>query len=755
MAVPPEVQERVEKLRQEIRHHDYLYYVLDRPEITDQAYDALMRELRRLEEQWPELVTPDSPTQRVGGAVAEGFAPVVHSVPLLSLDNAFSEADLLDFDRRVRTGLGMAGAGEPEAGRYTAGEPGPQRRGAGEAGIVSYVAEHKIDGLTIALRYEHGVLVRAATRGDGVTGEDITANARTIRSIPLRLRLHPAPAVMEVRGEVFMPKESFERLNAAREEAGEALFANPRNAAAGSVRQLDPRITAARALDTFVYDLLTLDWGEAGQDHASSDTNGVGGRGGRNPASHHEALALMQEAGFKVNPHNHLCRGIEEAWRYCQEWAGKRHDLSYQIDGVVIKLDDLSQRQVLGTTAHGPRWAIAYKFPAEEAETRVREIIVGVGRTGVLTPVAVFDPVHLAGTTVSRASLHNEDYVAEKDVRIGDWVVVHKAGDIIPEVVRVLAERRTGNEVPFRMPDRCPVCGSQVIRFPGEAATRCTAGMACPAQLREGLIHFGSREAMDINGLGPAVIDGLINAGLVRDAADLYRLVPENVAKLERMGPKSAENLVQAIASSKTRPLSRLLVALGIPHVGKRVAGDLARCFGSMAALVRAGREDLMAVPGIGPEIAEAVYRFFQQKGVRDLLAGLAETGVEAADLTADAPAAREATPAGAGPVQAELWPAGGQDAAKTPGAGDRPDRPGPLAGMTIVITGALHSMTREQAEEAVEAAGGRASSSVSSKTSAVVVGENPGSKYDKARALGIPVWSEEEFLARLHRTRE
>ena len=687
MAIPPEVERRAEALRQEIRRHDYLYYVLDQPEVPDHAYDALVRELRHLEETWPELITPDSPTQRVGGMVAEGFSPVTHSVPLLSLDNAFSEADLLDFDRRVQAGLAAAGM-LPNGG-------------------VIYVAEHKIDGLTVALRYEHGVLVRAATRGDGITGEDVTANVRTIRSVPLRLQLDPPPAVLEVRGEVFMPKENFERLNQAREEAGEPLFANPRNAAAGSVRQLDPRITASRALDTFIYDLLVLDWG---------------GVPGESPASHHEALALMQKAGFKVNQYNRVCRGIREAWQYCQEWTQSRHQLGYQIDGVVIKLDDLKARPVLGTTAHGPRWATAYKFPAEEAATRVREIIVGVGRTGVLTPVAVFDPVHLAGTTVSRASLHNEDYVAEKDIRVGDWVVVHKAGDIIPEVVRVLADRRTGDEVPFHMPDRCPACGSQVMRLPGEAATRCTAGMACPAQLREGLIHFGTREAMDINGLGPAVVDALLGSGLVRTAADLYRLDPGRVAALERMGPKSAENLLNAIAASRTRPLARLLVALGIPHVGKRVAQDLANHFGTMGALAAAAPDALMAVPGVGPEIAQAVSNFFRQEGVHTLLQDLAAAGVEAARL-GDGERASEAAPVS-----------------------------GPLAGMTIVITGTLQSMTRTEAEAAVAAAGGRASGSVSKKTAAVVVGENPGSKYDRARALGVPIWTEKEFLARLGR---
>ena len=579
---------RAEELREQIRHHDYLYYVLDRPEIDDAAYDALMRELRQLEERFPEIVTPDSPTQRVGGRPAAPFARVEHAEPMLSLDNAFGREELEAFDQRVRRAVGDD---------------------------VAYVAELKIDGLSVALTYEEGRFVRGATRGDGEAGEDVTANLRTIRSLPLRLRdrERPVPRRVEIRGEVYMTFEAFRRLNQEQEARGLPPFANPRNAAAGSVRQLDPAVTASRSLNLWVYGL-------------------AGWEGDRAvaPRSQWEVLQALRQWGLPVNPHARRCTSLEELLAFIEEWSRRRHELPYLIDGIVIKVDDLAQQRRLGATARSPRWAIAYKFPAEKARTRVRDIQVSVGRTGALTPVAVLDPVLLAGTTVSRASLHNADYIREKDVRIGDLVVVHKAGEIIPEVVEVVKEARTGAERPFTMPERCPACGSPVVRVEGEAATRCP-NAACPAQQLERIRHFASRDAMDIEGLGPAIIEQLVARGLVRDVADLYHLEAEPVAQLERMGPKSAANLIAAIDASRARPLRRLLYGLGIRFVGERVAGVLARHFGTIHRLMEAGQEELTAVPEIGPRIAESVVAFFRDEHNRDLIRRLAEAGVRAA----------------------------------------------------------------------------------------------------------------------------
>lgn len=657
--------ERIEELRRQIRHHDHRYYVLDDPEISDEAYDALMRELEALEAAFPDLVTPDSPTRRVGGRPAEGFAQVRHAVPMLSLANVFDEQELREFDQRVRAGLGVD--------------------------QVEYVCELKIDGLSISLHFAGGAYLRAATRGDGEIGEDVTANVRTIRSVPLRL-LGDAPRRVEVRGEVFMPLSAFERLNQRRAEQNEPLFANARNAAAGAVRQLNPEITASRSLDAFFYSIAHMD--------------------GPGPETHQQALELLRGWGLKVNPHSRVCRGVEEVLAYCREWTERRAGLDYLVDGVVIKVNDLAAQAQLGYTSRTPRWAVAYKFPAERAETRVRDIWVSVGRTGQLTPIAEFEPVILAGTVVSRASLHNEDIVRERDVRIGDRVIVQKAGDIIPEVVEVVTAARTGAERPFIMPDRCPVCGAEVIRLEGEAAARCTNATGCPAQVREQIRHFASRAAMDIEGLGPAVIEALLAAGLIRDAADLYALRREQLVGLERMGEKSAANLLEAIEASKDRPLRRLIRALGIRYVGDRTAEILAQHFGSLERLAAAEPETLTALPEVGPKIAESVHAYFRQPQVLDFLRRLQAAGVRTSDPVTEAPPAQ-----------------------------------GPLAGRTVVITGTLSRFTRAEAEAAVQEAGGRAASSVSRRTDFVVAGENAGSKLDRARDLGVPVLDEDAFV--------
>ena len=664
MAVPlEEARERANALRREIAHHDYRYYVLDSPEITDARYDRLMRELLALEKQYPELVTPDSPTQRVGGAPREAFAPAVHRTPMLSLANAFGEEELLDFDRRVRAAL-------------------PEER-------VEYVVELKIDGLAVSLWYENGLFTRGATRGDGETGEDITPNLKTIPAIPLRLREN-VPA-LEVRGEVYMTKEAFLKLNEAREEAGEPPFANPRNAAAGSLRQLDPAVTAARKLSIFVY--------------------GLGFWEGKDLSEHAASLEWLRELGLPVNRRYQVFEDMRDVLAYCARWQQERFSLSYATDGMVIKVNSLAQQTRLGATMKSPRWAVAFKFPAEEAKTKVREIILRVGRTGVLTPTAVLEPVKLAGTTVTKATLHNEDMIKEKDVRVGDTVLVHKAGDIIPEVISVVKEARTGAEKVFIWPQRCPECGSRVIRPAGEAAVRCP-NVACPARRREGLIHFVSRAAMDIMGLGAAILGQLLDRGLVRDPADLYQLRYEDLVNLERMGPKSSQNLLEAIAASKANSLHRLLFALGIRHVGERAAKILAERFGSMERLARAGLEELVAIPEIGPKIAESVVEFFAAEKNRELIHKLAAAGVNMREEKA---------------------------AAKTVAR--------PFADKLFVLTGALSRYTRQQAQELIENLGGRVTASVSKKTDYVVVGEDPGSKYEKAVALGVPVLREEEFF--------
>ncbi len=653
--------ERAEVLRREIEFHNYRYYVLDEPVIPDSQYDRLMRELEKLEEQFPELVTPYSPTQRVGGRPREGFTTLRHLSPMLSLANAFNEGELRDFDRRVRQAL----ADEQ----------------------VEYVVEPKIDGLAVSLCYENGYFIRGATRGDGETGEDITGNLKTIRSVPLRLR-RPVPE-LEVRGEAYMSKDSFARLNEAREEAGESLFANPRNAAAGTLRQLDPRVTASRRLALFVY--------------------GIGHSSGIAPSGHKEVLELLNELGFKVNPEYRVFEQMDELIEYSSRWQAGRFDLPYAVDGLVIKVNSLSQQERLGATMKSPRWAVAYKFPPEQAVTRVKNIFVRVGRTGVLTPSADLEPVRLAGTTVSKATLHNEDMIREKDIRIGDRVLVQKAGDIIPEIVAVLTGERDGAEVPWSMPRECPSCRSPVVRAAGEAAVRCT-NLACPAQLWEGLIHFASRNAMDIAGLGPAVIGQLLAAGLVREPADLYSLRHEDLVALERLGPRSARNLLEAIEASKSNSLARLIFALGIRHVGERAAKVLAARYKSMEALMAAREEDLVAIPEIGPKIAAGIVGFFAGKENRWVLEKLVQAGVNTRD------------------------------------ANDGTGEGGPLSGKVFVLTGTLESFSRQEAREQVEKRGGKVASSVSHNTDYVVAGEKPGSKYEKAVALGIKVLNEGEF---------
>ncbi|MDI6870196.1 MAG: NAD-dependent DNA ligase LigA [Bacillota bacterium] len=655
--VPADVAARAAELRHLIDYHNRLYYDLDAPEISDAEYDRLVRELTQLEERYPELATPDSPTGRVGGTVLPTFAPVTHPVPLLSLANAFDAGELRAFDQRVRRWLGVEGP-------------------------VAYVCELKIDGLTVALTYEGGRLALGATRGDGVQGENVTANVRTVKAIPRALR---KPWNLAVRGEVYMRRDDFLALNETREKAGESLFANPRNAAAGSLRQLDPAVTAGRRLNAFFYQVLQWEGVEV--------------------PTQERALTLLQEAGLPVNPEWRLCPDIEAVIAYCGEWAEKRAELPYEIDGVVVKLNDLAATARLGATGKSPRAQIAYKFPAEQVVTAVVGVDFTVGRTGAVTPTAVLEPVEVAGSTVSRASLHNEDYIRKKDIRLGDTVVIQKAGDVIPEVVEVVKSRRTGREEPIEYPRTCPECGSGLMRPEGEAVTRCP-NPACPAQWREALIHFASRGAMDIEGLGPVMIGQLLDKGLIKDPADLYALTENDLAQIERTGEKSIQNLLGAIARSKEAGLARLLYALGIRHVGETMARTLAEHFRSLEALERASWEDLLAVPDVGEKVAGAIQEYFADPVNQRLLEKLRAAGVLME-----------------------------QPEEETAGAGG-----GPLAGKTVVITGTIEGFTRREAEEAVRAAGGKTTDSVSKKTDYVVVGENPGSKYDKARELGVTI---------------
>ncbi|MFC4803053.1 NAD-dependent DNA ligase LigA [Neobacillus sp. GCM10023253] len=662
-------EQKISEVRTLLNQYGYEYYVLDKPSIPDAEYDRLMQELLELEEKFPQLKTPDSPSVRVGGEVLDVFEKVEHRTPMLSLGNAFNEQDLRDFDRRTRQAVGDD---------------------------FSYVCELKIDGLAVSLRYEDGLFIQGATRGDGTIGEDITANLRTIKSIPLRLT---ESVSLEVRGEAFMPKRSFEALNEARKERGEELFANPRNAAAGSLRQLDTKMAASRRLDIFLY--------------------GIGNPGDLGVVSHSEGLDYLDKLGFKTNKERRKCVKIDEVIDFVNSWVEKRPHLPYEIDGIVIKIDSLEQQAALGTTAKSPRWAIAYKFPAEEVVTTLKDIELSVGRTGVITPTAILEPVKVAGTTVQRASLHNEDLIREKDIKIGDKVVIKKAGDIIPEVVNVLADQRTGEEVDFHMPTHCPECESELVRLEGEVALRCI-NPKCPAQIREGLIHFVSRDAMNIDGLGEKVISQLFAEKLISDVADIYKLSYDQLIALERMGDKSVSNLLKAIEASKENSLEKLLFGLGIRHVGAKAAKTLAQEFGAMERLASASKEDLIAINEIGDKMADSIVSFFEQEEATELIQELASFGVNMEFKGVRKVSAEESNSI--------------------------------FAGKTVVLTGKLERLSRNEAKEKIEALGGNVAGSVSKKTHLVIAGEDAGSKLAKAQELGIEVWDEEKLLEELNK---
>jgi DNA ligase (NAD+) len=660
---------RAEELRAQIRYHDYRYYVLDSPEISDAEYDELMRELKEIEARFPQLITPDSPTQRVAGQPVEAFGVVEHRLPLLSLANAFNNEELRAWYRRAVTLLDIEG--------------------------FPLVCEPKIDGLAVALVYEDGRFSQGATRGDGYRGENISENLKTIRSIPMRLLAKDAPPRFEVRGEVYMPKAAFERLNQELAERGEKMFMNPRNAAAGSVRQKDPRVTARRPLDIWVYQ---LGWAE-----------------GPYPSTHWEALHWLGEMGFRINPQIARYEGLEAVEQHYRQWVDRRHDLEYEIDGLVIKVDPLEYHERLGVVGREPRWAIAYKFPPIQATTTLHAIEINIGRTGSLNPYAVLEPVRVGGVIVKQATLHNEEDIRRKDIRVGDTVIVQRAGDVIPQVVGPVLSKRTGRERVFVMPDRCPACGTPVVR-PEDEVMRYCPNPACPAQAFRWLIHFVSRGAMDIEGLGESWCDILLRQGLIWDPGDIYSLTKEQLAALERMGEKSAENLLRAIEVSKERPLSRLIFALGIRHVGSEMASILANHFGSIDALARAAQEELETIPTVGPRIAESVYQWFRDEANLRVLNKLRRAGVRLAE---------EAPPAA-------------------------PE--GPLAGLSFVITGTLASMPRSRAEELIRQLGGTATDSVIRKTDYLVVGEAPGSKLQKAQQYGTKLLNEQEFLELLRK---
>jgi DNA ligase (NAD+) len=653
---------RVTELRAQLEHHNYRYHVLDDPEISDAEFDLLLTELRALEASYPQLVTPDSPTQRVGGSAANAFPSVQHRMPMLSLDNAFTEDEVIAFDRRVRERLGR-----------------DER--------IDYAAEPKLDGLAISLIYERGLLARAATRGDGVTGEDVTANVRTIQSVPLRLR-GSAPALLEVRGEVYMPVAGFHAMNARAAERGDKLFVNPRNAAAGSLRQLDPRITAERPLDLFFYGVGVVEDGAI-------------------PERQSELALALRDWGLRTCPEAARVSGVAGCLEYFSRLGERRAQLPYQIDGVVYKVDLRADREALGFISRAPRWAVAHKFPAEEAETRVEDVEFQVGRTGAVTPVARLAPVFVGGVTVSNATLHNMDELERKDVRIGDTVVVRRAGDVIPEVVRVVSERRPTSARIVTLPKRCPVCGSPVLRETDEAVARCTGGYVCAAQRRERILHFASRRAMDIEGLGDKLVDQLVGGGLVDDPADIYELSAAELAELDRMGQKSADNVLAAIERSRSTSLPRFLFALGIRDVGEATALALAQHFGALEPLMAADAETIQQVPDVGPVVAARVTAFFADRANRSIVARLRAAGVHWPDL----------------PVQraAEL----------------------PLAGKTFVLTGALQSLSRDEAGDRLRALGAKVAGSVSKRTDFVVAGAEAGSKLQKAQDLGVPVLDE------------
>ncbi len=676
MAIPREARERVAELRQQIEHHNYRYHVLDDPEVSDAEYDRLLRELKELEGRFPEIVTPDSPTQRVGAAPVAEFGEVVHRVPMLSLENAFSEEDVRDFDRRVR-------------GRLAGIE------------VADYAAEPKLDGLAVSLVFEQGRFTTGATRGDGMSGEDVTHNLRAIRAVPLQLRGEDYPRVLEVRGEVFMPIAGFRRFNQQAEARGEKIYVNPRNAAAGSLRQLDPKLTAERPLDIIFYGTGYID-------------------GGRLPARQSEILRALRGWGLRTSPEARVVRGVEGCLEYYAEIGRRREQLAYQIDGVVYKVDDVAAQQKLGFVSRAPRWALAHKFPAEEEMTVVRVIEFQVGRTGALTPVARLEPVFVGGVTVSNATLHNMDEVARKDVRVGDTIIIRRAGDVIPEVVKVVLERRPGETSPVMLPERCPECGSAVERVPEQAIARCTGGLYCPAQRKEALRHFASRRAMDIEGLGTRLIDQFVTSGLVRTPADLYALTLGQLAELDRMGEKSASKLLAALERSKKTTLPRFLYALGIRDVGEATARALAVHFRDLDPLLAASASEIERVLDVGPVIARSVQRFFEQPHNREVILALRDRGVH--------------------------WPV-----VKTSSAAED----SPFTGRTWVLTGTLSAMTREEAKERILALGGRVSGSVSKKTDYVIAGEEAGSKLRKAQGLGVKVMSEEDFVRLLKQTQE
>ncbi|MCG5104158.1 NAD-dependent DNA ligase LigA [Oceanobacillus alkalisoli] len=658
--------EQIDALKEVLNQYGYEYYVLDKPTVPDAEYDAKLRELEELEGKFPEFITPDSPTQRIGGAPIEGFEKVRHQVPMLSLSNAFNEEELRDFARRVTNALGEN---------------------------FSYICELKIDGLAVSLTYEDGKFVRGATRGDGTVGEDITVNLRTVRSIPLTIK---EKETLEVRGEVFMPKPSFERLNKAREDKEQELFANPRNAAAGSLRQLDPKIAASRNLDVFLY--------------------AVGVWEDNTLPTHSARLNRLKELGFKTNPEWRKYETIEEVMEFVHYWTEKRPDLPYEIDGIVIKVDDLNQQEELGYTAKSPRWSIAYKFPAEEVMTKLLDIELSVGRTGVVTPTGILEAVRIAGSTVGRASLHNEDLIREQDIRIGDTVVVKKAGDIIPKVVRSVKEERTGEEVEFTMPSHCPACDTELVRLEEEVALRCI-NPNCPAQLIEGMIHFVSRNAMNIDGLGEKLVMQLFNEGLVHTIPDLYRLEREELLELERMGEKSVSNLLHAIEASKENSLEKLLFGLGIRFIGEKAAQILSQEFETMERLQQATYEELVAVDEIGEKMADSIEQYFSEDKVNEMLQELQELGVNM-EYTGPKKVSEAMT--------------------------------SPFMDITVVLTGKLEQLSRNDAKAKIEALGGKVTGSVSKKTGLVVAGEAAGSKYDRAQELGIPIWNEEQLLEAL-----
>ena len=669
------VQKNLNSLREQIRYHNYRYHVLDDPEVPDAEYDRLVRELQALEREYPELVTPDSPTQRVGDEPIAAFGTVEHQVPMLSLDNAFSEEELREFHRRVTERLELEADGDQ----------------------LIYAAEPKLDGAAVSLLYRDGVLVKGATRGDGTKGEDITHNVRTIESVPLKLIGDGYPATLEVRGEVFMPKAGFEEYNERARQVGEKTFVNPRNAAAGSLRQLDPKLTAARPLDIYIYSVGRVADGEL-------------------PGTHSEILDCLQNWGFKTCPERKVVRGVSGCLHFYEEMGALRDSLSYEIDGVVYKVDDLNQQRELGFVSRAPRWAIAHKFPAQEELTKVIAVEFQVGRTGAVTPVARLEPVFVGGVTVSNATLHNIDELHRKDVRVGDIVIVRRAGDVIPEVASVIESRRPAGTRPVRLPENCPVCGSAVTREQDEAVARCSGGLYCSAQRAQALKHFVSRKAMDIEGLGSKLIDQLVGLGKVNTPADIYQLSRETLAEMERMGEKSADNLVSAIEESKTTTLSRFLYALGIREVGEATAQNIASHFGNLTSIEDAQENELLLVPDVGPVVASRIRHFFDEPHNREVITRLQESGVNWADTEPQAAAID-----------------------------------GPLAGKTFVLTGTLSGMTRDQAKSLIIARGGKVTGSVSKKTNFVVHGDNAGSKLTRAQALGIALLNEEQLLAMLN----